>query len=577
MKKYNLWLILILIIHILILISCDNEKDTKKEIVKVEEESDVHNLDTEINETYLSILNEKYFSLIGKLDMDYGGYSIEPLQHQYGNLYSSYFLLNTKDILHEEINSSERNILKEFVSEQIKLIDNKSNPNVVYDLYYGTEILKMINYRDFVILKNIYDKLMKFQLEDGSFVSSYEEIDKNISDENKITSTVMAISILNTSNKEIPEKTIEWLKKTWNQIDKTDINISKLRKIIEGFEMSDARDKSEINKEIELFRTFYLNALKGNSDNGTLLYALQDAIYLDKIFEFNLTPSVELIERIYKEQNKDGGWNIFLDDFSEEQGTEVAVKVLNHFNFDIPYQDLLSKTVNEQKSINGGYAPIIQKEFSLKNTSYIYFSSQKLGLKYHRKDETFEIIQDIMSSDYSLYTSEELLQLNNLAIEFKINNNKLVNYAENEINKESKLQSVEKIYDLINFYKIINTEKLLKEHNIDSDVLDTDNYFTKLLLLNLDSIKGDISKKEINSYWGKYKDFIIKDVDKNSCLVYMLLSSLPINKEENKDVYRTLIQLINKQMSNYSQTMEPLSIQEYYFIIESINNLDRME
>ncbi|TYS40764.1 prenyltransferase/squalene oxidase repeat-containing protein [Bacillus infantis] len=510
--------------------------------------------------------------------MDYGGYSIEPAEHQYGNLYSSYFILNTMDLLGEKLDASEEASLENFILEQIHLIDNKKNPNVVYDLYYAAEILRISNYEDSEIMKIIYDKLMKFQLKDGSFVSSYEELERKVPNENNIRSTVMAISIIKANDKRISKDTTDWLLTQWNAIDKTEINTAKLTQILKGLSLIGNKDiTSIIGIDLDLFKSFYLSVLDGDSEDGTLLYDLQDVIILDEIFNFNSKPNPNLVERIYKEQNMDGGWNIFLDDYSEEQGTEAALSFLSHYNIEIPNEDLLSKTVNEQKSFNGGFSPIVQKEFSLKNSSYIYMLSQKLGLKYHNKEKTKSIIQDIMNSDYNLFNSEDLLQLNALATEFEINNSKLIDYAEIKLRDENKLQSVENIYDLLNFYKITNGKNSLAEYNIDPEVLDKDNYFTELLLLNLNSIDGIVSKEHINNYWEKYKDSFVKDSDKNSSLVFMLLSSLPIDKDDNNDVYKTLIHLLNKRMHKYSATMEPLSIQDFYYTLESIENLNRME
>ncbi|WP_165571677.1 hypothetical protein, partial [Cytobacillus praedii] len=204
-------------------------------------------------------------------------------------------------------------------------------PNVVYDLYYASEILKLINANASNFIQ-INELLQKFILKDGSFVSSYEELKQNIANEDKIRTTVMAISILNKSNQKIPQNTVKWIRESWGKTQKNDANITKLIQLILALEIINKNENTDINSEIypekELFQTYYNRVMGGIGSDETLLYDLQNCANLKKFFKFDSKLSMLLIQRLYDNQNRDGGWNIFLDNMSDEQGTEIALSIL---------------------------------------------------------------------------------------------------------------------------------------------------------------------------------------------------------------------------------------------------------
>ncbi|ALF09305.1 hypothetical protein [Parageobacillus thermoglucosidasius] len=544
----NISLIFIIII---ILFGCISE--TTNQTIKNRNETG--NLD-------LQDIRTQFLIYEGKLRMYEGGYSI-PFIYYGGNIYSTYYIMESLKLLGVNSFTNKR---KTIIMLENNLADIEDKNIMMDNLYYTVNILENLgefkNKKINALLEKMFVKLYR----DGyySFDTYGNEKLKDY-----LISTYMASQI-----------------EDFLQLDKT--------KIKEDWIANIKLDNSLSNARLIYFKNILLLKFNHNhqipeSDKKIMVKYVNETFSKTKLDLFELNTSLEIIDLLnyykldynkppdkifsllYANQNNDGGWNAALEGPSDEQGTYLALKFLEHFNKDVRKSKILKEMLEDHQGIDGGYSKIIQKEFSIESTNMVKQISDYYGYKTKNEKETKDLLKliirkinwDILDGKTIAHIIETLKTYNIKIPEEAIES------IQNKYKDLIKNKNYEHALYVSYVMKLINVGIPKLKINIQ-DNLNNLNFKDHLFLLGTLSISQRISQKDIKIFGKKFQ----KDIKNNLNDPYIMWI-LTIISQNGNYVDININDHLNRSIESIKNNKETFHLRDFYYVLKTYQLLNK--
>lgn len=500
-----------------------------------------------------------------------GGYAVESLYSDSGSLYSTYFALKGLNSLGKKVSQGEKEEIILFVSDQIRNLDIQNSSSLIYDLFYATNILKLVD--DDLKNKNIEKDIMKIldslDTTDGYFLSSHLD-DKNESHKSIfIVPTIYSIYIYNYFNIEYSSYQIDWLKKEISSLEVNNDNItliSHLHNIKNIIDISKIINNDIKDGMIDFNQTMYENKL-----NSKTLFDLQASIRITELLNINIQPNTDLINELYHLQNEDGGWHVFHEDWSEEQGISIALEFINFYSIETPSKQELLKLVENQKAINGSYTSIYKKEFSLSNTFYATKINKFFGFETEYDDRTKKVIQN-MDKNLDNYNPMEQYYLVSLVQENDIPKVKFNVNKDIKIDSKTKMESLRELL-YINKINIELNEDMVIPRFINKKTKLSKEFTENILIISNRALLGKLTQEEIDSFWNETDKELLSEYKGDFYVTWLLSVILKESGLNNKELRQFIIENLNLKIKEINEK-DVILLDEVYFCIETIVNLE---
>ncbi|WP_107838051.1 prenyltransferase/squalene oxidase repeat-containing protein [Metasolibacillus meyeri] len=565
MKKINLKILLAIV---LLITSIGIIMLIKGQKARVFIESKPYEVVSLENLPYETEVKKKYIRLKNKLLMPEGQISIQPYQHQFGTLYSTYFMVKSLLLLEYQFDESEKNDLKSFLFKDLEVLKNQSdNINQMNDLFYAMELIKMLKLKidkdEIAVFEVILNELL---LDNGAYRSNLEvEDDKGV----LIYSTSQAIAILHHLNLEVSEHTKAWLVKAvqdWN------IESEEFNAILNGYQ---ALERIGMKKSIpkEMYDTFIR---KLNKQDNWNLFDMNIYMGWSKYTGYQ-APDLEkkLYNLLVQNQNEDLGWHVFFDENSEEQGILIAIEFLQYLDSEVNGKEGLRNTLLLQQGTNGGFSPLFKTVPSLENMFFVYHIDQLLNINDSKQKINMDSLPFDMTSAnaFETYYFVALSKMVNSDIDVK--NQKLI---KEKINSEVIPRG--DFRDLYFYFKTLNLlgNDLLKEFSLRELWNKQKKELTfeeSLFLLNVLDLTNELTQEDTLLLIQSFKTEIDDAVEEP--IVAYLLSNLLFNSEEFEMFFEQLKLSANNNLEKQVKENEPLSLIQLYYTLNIFANIQEVK
>jgi hypothetical protein len=521
---------------------------------------------------------DKYISLISKMDLPQGGYSVQPVQHQYGTLYSTSYILNTLKLLDYNVQKETLKNLESFSNTEISKIVNKDNTNLVYDLFYYAEIQDLLGIQN-RSSDNVAIALNMLEEEDGSYYSNIrEKSNKLVAEEDRIPSMYRALFVKKALGLSISQANIDWVNKQYNKVIETSTELGLLLNLLKSMELLGL----DYDKEQLLSKSMHEIAKKMEESNTVLEAA--DALELAKMLGFNISPTESFWKKIASRQNEDGAWSYDFGPFSEEQGTYIVVNTYHQFNREIPNKVVLLNTLLEQNSFFGGYSSMYQSDLDLNSTYYIVYLNNLFHIKLKNIEKTNEVLKR-RYKDLKNLTSHEKYRL--LFLKRMLGSNELLPqnliFAE-WVTEKANIIDTNNILDVY-FYclsskelgSIINHDEIERQINsfynlLLSEQVTNANIGTVLLTLNTlimfqDELDGEKSIAMLGSYIDQISE-ILKNEPFGIFLLKNIMDLIQVDMSGNPTyaIINTMLNdAITRLQDKLASSSAPLQLADLYY------------
>jgi hypothetical protein len=354
---------------------------------------------------------------INRLESSYaidGGYSDFPPEEP--TLYSTYYFLESLKLLSKEPKYKQATIdwllLKE--KEMAKQNTNSS----IRDIYFLTMSLNILGAKP-ANSSNLISKVMELQKPDGSFTEQK-------GGEGTLLDTFRAINILYTLGVDLNQipLTKAWLIDRWTKPVENDdlINLtSETPMLLSALEFCNVNISSPQNQSPRMEnllkqRRTIEEQLKLSTNSQMDLFTLSS--FTDSLLiTGNISSEIRSDIGMYlkERQLEDGGFNALLDNYGEEHGTYLALKIAS--NIALSFNDNVSVFIYSHEPLdeNGGFRPSYRLISSPENTYLAVKSLKILGLEPSHKEELFKYVKNDWSEESkNIKSTYNLLMIYNL-------------------------------------------------------------------------------------------------------------------------------------------------------------------
>ena len=325
----------------------------------------------DLNESWIINTNDRIDSSRG-VDGGYGNFPPEK-----PTLYSTYYFLESLDILNEEPNNKQATI-KWLLSEE-QVMFEQTNDTTMRKIYFLTMSLDILDAKP-SNRSRIISKVMELQMPDGSFADEK-------GDDGMLLDTFRAINILNTLGVDLNDipSTKKWLiNKSLNAKESDNLvqSLGELSMSMSSLDLYNSNNAPTSKKSKEREEWTYTSRIFTNSQLNSLSENQLDLFKLNLFTEIlattdGITPEIMSDVGIYLKGNQldDGGFNTFLDVYGESQGTYLAIKIAS--NCELKLNDGVHEFIHEHELPSGGFRPAYRLISSPENT-YLAVSSLKI-------------------------------------------------------------------------------------------------------------------------------------------------------------------------------------------------------
>lgn len=543
----NISLIFIIII---ILFGCISE--TTNQTIKNRNETG--NLD-------LQDIRTQFLIYEGKLRIYEGGYSI-PFIYYGGDIYSTYYIIESLKLLGVNSFTNKR---KTVIMLENKLGDIEDKNIMMDDLYYVTKIL--INLKE---LKNkkinalLKKKLVKL------YRDGYYSFDTYGNEKLKdyLISTYMASQIEDFLQFEKTKIREDWIANI-----KLDNSLSNARLIyFKNILLLKFNHNHKIPESDKKIMVKYVNETFSKTKFD--LFELNTSLeIIDLLNNYNLhynKPSDKIFSLLYANQNNDGGWSAVLEGPSDEQGTYLALKFLEHFNKDIRKSAILKGMLEDHQGIDGGYSKIIQKEFSIESTNMIKQISDYYGYKTKNEKETKDLLKLIISKiNWNILDGKTVAHIIEALKTYNIKIPKeAIESIRNKYKNLIKNKNYEQMLYVSYVMKLINVEIPKLKINTQDNL----NFKDHLFLLGTLSMSNRISQKDIKIFVEKFEKHIKNNL--NDPYIMWILTIISQNGNY-ADINSLISDHLIKDIDSIKSNKETFHLSDFYYVLKTYQLLKR--
>ncbi|WP_338553980.1 hypothetical protein [Paenibacillus sp. KS-LC4] len=361
----------------------------------------IHDDTKGINDQNTSIKISKLNNIAGKMNLYSGGYSAQPIQNQFGSLYSTYFIVDALMRINYNFSEHEIESIKRFLEKEYDNLLNENNTNLIFDLYYYVALNSMFNMKINNHKNEISNLLKNLKSISGSYYYEYSDLRvDDFSEINKISSTYYAVKIEKYLNMNPDIQTIKWSENILNESLKNKVDVRFISVLLK------LGDELEIDYDKKLIQDLYKDDISQILIESNQLLEIDVVIELAGHLDRDYEPDELFWGKINRNQNGDGGWGYDLSEFSDEQATNIVIKIHDHYNKEVKNIEGIKDFLLEQKSFFGGFSPMFKSAFDINSTFYILYLNNKYGLE----NRNIEKIRGLVNS--SLDNFQELSSIN---------------------------------------------------------------------------------------------------------------------------------------------------------------------
>lgn len=322
----------------------------------------------------------------------YGGYSDFPPEEP--TLYSTFYSLESLKLLDKEPQNKQATI--DWLLSQEQMILRQNNSSNIRDMYFLIMSLDILGVKP-VNKSNFTSKIMELQTPNGSFAEEKK-------DEGTLLDTFRAVTALNSLGVDLNQvpSTKAWLIKKWEEpeensnltdsITETSMLISMLKLYKVDIYSQNKSPRMEKLTEQKSIVEDQLESLPDTEMDLFTLSSFTDFLLINGNISSEIRSGIETY--LQREQLQDGGFNLLLDNYGEQQGTYLALKTASKIG--ISLNNNISTFIYNYEPLDGsgGFRPAYRLIPSPENTYLAVKSLRILGSEPEKKEEIMKYIAD---------------------------------------------------------------------------------------------------------------------------------------------------------------------------------------
>ncbi|WP_162198511.1 MULTISPECIES: prenyltransferase/squalene oxidase repeat-containing protein [Methanosarcina] len=332
---------------------------------------------------------------ISRLDSShavYGGYSDFPPEEP--TLYSTFYSLESLKLLDKEPQNKQATI--DWLLSQEQMILKQNNSSNIREIYFLTMSLDILGTKP-ANSSSLTSKIMELQASNGSFVEEK-------GDEGTLLDTFRAVTALHSLGVDLNQvpSTKSWLIEKWGEtegssslMDST-AETSMLISMLELYNVNIySQNKSPRMEKLTEQKSIVENQLESLPDAEMDLFTLNS--FTDfLLINGSISPEIQsgIGTYLQREQLQDGGFNLLSEDYGEQQGTYLALKIASKIGLSL--NDNVSTFIYNCETLDGsgGFRPAYRLIPSPENTYLAIESLKILGSEPEDKEKILRYIAD---------------------------------------------------------------------------------------------------------------------------------------------------------------------------------------
>ncbi len=321
----------------------------------------------------------------------YGGYSDFPPEEP--ALYSTFYSLESLKLLDKEPQNKQATIDWLLSEEQILKQNNSSN---IRDIYFLTMSLDILGVKP-ANSSSLISKIMELQTPNGSFAEEKE-------DEGTLLDTFRAVTALHSLGVDLNQvpSTKEWLIEKWEENEENSnlrdstTETSMLISMLELYKINiNSQNKSPRMEKLVEQKSIVEDQLESLPDAEMDLFTLSS--FTDfLLINGNISSEIrsDIGTYLQSEQLQDGGFNLLLDNYGEQQGTYLALKTASKIGLNL--NNNVSTFIYNYEPLDGsgGFRPAYRLISSPENTYLAAKSLKILGSEPEDKEKIMRYVAD---------------------------------------------------------------------------------------------------------------------------------------------------------------------------------------